>query len=53
LLSGGFDFAAFPNVRRWYDTICQRPQFNSAVLEWRKSAKWEQIVEQRNANKTH
>lgn len=53
LLSGGFDFAAFPNVQRWYDTICQRPQFNSAVLEWRKSANWEQIVEQRNANKTY
>eukprot|EP00931_Biecheleriopsis_adriatica_P028512 TRINITY_DN16992_c0_g2_i1.p1 TRINITY_DN16992_c0_g2~~TRINITY_DN16992_c0_g2_i1.p1 ORF type:complete len:255 (+),score=35.92 TRINITY_DN16992_c0_g2_i1:88-852(+) len=38
LQNGGFDFAAFPNVLRWYDVICKRPAFEKAVFEWRKGA---------------
>jgi len=38
LLSGGFDFTPYPEVERWYETILQRPQFQEAVIEWRKKA---------------
>ncbi len=41
VLSGGFDFSPYPNVERWYAAICARPQFDKAVLEWRKNAQWE------------
>jgi glutathione S-transferase len=38
LISGGFDFGPYPEVERWYETILQRPQFQEAVIEWRKKA---------------
>jgi glutathione S-transferase len=50
LLSGGFDFAPFPNIQRWYEALCRRPQFDKAVIEWRKQANWEKILEQKNAD---
>ena len=50
LLSGGFDFAPFPNIERWYALICQRPQFDLAVLQWRRQQNWEQRVAE---NKGH
>ncbi len=38
LLAGSFDFGPYPNVREWYERILQRPQFQTAVIEWRKTA---------------
>jgi len=38
LISGGFDFSPYPEIERWYETILQRPQFQEAVIEWRKRA---------------
>ena len=38
LLGDGFDFSPYPDVTRWYDAICQRPQFKKAVIEWRNQA---------------
>jgi len=38
LSSGGFDFSPYPEVAQWYETILQRPQFQEAVIEWRKKA---------------
>ena len=43
LLSGGFDLSAFPNVERWYANICQRPQYQTAVIEWRNQQQWEKL----------
>ena len=40
LLAGGYDFTPWPEVERWYDTVLQRPQFEEAVIEWRKKAKY-------------
>lgn len=50
LLSGGFDFSAFPEVERWYDALSQRPQFQKAVIEWRKQANWEKLLEKTDAD---
>ncbi|MDG1415923.1 MAG: glutathione S-transferase family protein [Alphaproteobacteria bacterium] len=44
LLSGGFDFSPFPHVERWYDALCQRPEFDKAVIQWRKQANWEKLL---------
>ena len=38
LISDGFDFWPYPEIKRWYETILQRPQFHKAVIEWRKRA---------------
>ncbi|MAF47456.1 MAG: glutathione S-transferase [Rhodospirillaceae bacterium] len=38
LISGGFNFGPYPEVERWYETILERPQFQEAVIEWRKKA---------------
>ena len=38
LLGGNFDLAPYPNVLRWYESVYKRPQFEKAVLEWRKAA---------------
>lgn len=43
LESGGFDFSSFPNVRRWYANICQRPQYQIAVIDWRNQHQWEKL----------
>ena len=53
--SGGFDFGPFPAIRRWYDALCRRPQFDRAVLEWRKQAQWEKLkkVKSSYADQTH
>lgn len=40
LLGGGFDLTPYPNVQRWYEIVYKRPQFEKAVLEWRKSASY-------------
>lgn len=44
LLGGGFDFTPFPHLERWYDALCQRPQFDKAVIQWRKQANWEKLL---------
>jgi GST-like protein len=38
LLAGGFDFSKYPYIEDWYERICQRPQFEKAVMEWRRRA---------------
>ena len=38
LMGGGFDFSAYPNIQDWYERISRRPQFEKAVIEWRKQA---------------
>jgi glutathione S-transferase len=38
LTGGGFDFTDYPNIQDWYERIRQRPQFEKAVIEWRKQA---------------
>jgi len=40
LISGGFDFSPYPELELWYETILQRPQYQEAVIEWRKKATW-------------
>ena len=43
LQGGGFDFEPYPEVGRWYDALCRRPQFDKAVIEWRNQANWEKM----------
>ncbi len=38
LTGGGYDFTPYPAVQRWYSVISERPQFEKAVLEWRRMA---------------
>lgn len=35
LMSGDYDFDAFPKLMTWYERISKRPSFQKAVLEWR------------------
>ena len=38
MLGGGYDFTPYPEVNRWYEQINIRPQFDKAVLAWRRQA---------------
>lgn len=41
LMSGNYDFSAFPNLMAWYDRICERPSFQTSVIEWR-ARRWDE-----------
>ncbi len=45
LMGGGYDFAPYPSVQRWYGVVSQRPQFEKAVMEWRRAATYAAAVE--------
>ena len=38
LIAGGFNFDPYPSVEEWYERVSNRPQFQEAVIEWRKKA---------------
>ena len=45
LMGGGYDFTPYPAVRRWYGVVSARPQFETAVTEWRRKAAYAAAVD--------
>ncbi len=45
LMGGGYDFTPYPAVQRWYGVVSDRPQFQKAVMEWRKMATYAAAVD--------
>ena len=38
LMAGGFNFSPYSRIEKWYNKLLERPQFQEAVIEWRKKA---------------
>ena len=41
---GGFNFDPYPNIKRWYERVSARPQFDTAFLKWIRESEWGQEV---------
>ena len=38
MIAGGYDLGPYTHITDWYEKISRRPQFQEAVIEWRKKA---------------